>query len=488
MDFSRASGTARERFANPSVLFALAFFFIVILRRAWLSDEAYISLRVVENLVNGYGLTWNTSQHALVFPHPLWVLLLGIGRLVSGEVYFTTLILSLALSLAAAVLVALAARTHLQSAGGLVVLALSGAFVDYSTSGLENPLVHLLLAAFLMVYFHHPVGIRRLSGLFLLTGLLALCRLELVLITLPMLALAWVETPGSRAQRALSAAPGVLSYAAWGVFAWVYYGSPLPLKAISVLHAGLPFEQLIGQGAASLALSLTRDPLTLVVVAGSVAAGYASRQPQVQRAASGILLYGLFVLASGANALGGQLLSAAVLVAVIFFCRVEYAPGRAVWVACVLTGLVIAGLLAPIPTLRIETDPQPARNGIIDARSEMFAATGLMHANRLTVMPNSPDRVNGLLMRASVAPNQPVVSTRQNIGIFGYYCGPETLLIDPFGRTDAFLAHLPGEWRNTPRAGLFTRSLPTGYLASAANDKNLITDPALANLYERVER
>ena len=55
------------------------------------------------------------------------------------------------------------ARSGAAAALGVLVLAASVAFVDYSTSGLENPLTHLLLALFLWLYL--AVGqVATLSG------------------------------------------------------------------------------------------------------------------------------------------------------------------------------------------------------------------------------------------------------------------------------------------------------------------------------------
>ena len=53
---------------------------------------------------------------------------------------------------------------------GLLALIGSRAFMDYSTSGLENPLTHLLLACFLAVYFRDEIT---LKTLFLLAFLAA---------------------------------------------------------------------------------------------------------------------------------------------------------------------------------------------------------------------------------------------------------------------------------------------------------------------------
>ena len=49
-------------------LVLLLAFALVVLRLGWMSDDAYISFRTVWNLVNGYGLTWNTDERVQVRP------------------------------------------------------------------------------------------------------------------------------------------------------------------------------------------------------------------------------------------------------------------------------------------------------------------------------------------------------------------------------------------------------------------------------------
>ena len=51
--------------------------------------------------------------------------------------------------------------------------------VDFSTSGLENPLTHLLLIAFLWVWWDEPDGPRRLRRLSLVAALCLLTRMDL---------------------------------------------------------------------------------------------------------------------------------------------------------------------------------------------------------------------------------------------------------------------------------------------------------------------
>ena len=65
---------ARIRINHPQRLFAslgVAVFMMTLIRNLWIGDDAFITLRVVDNWVNGYGLTWNISERVQAFTHPL---------------------------------------------------------------------------------------------------------------------------------------------------------------------------------------------------------------------------------------------------------------------------------------------------------------------------------------------------------------------------------------------------------------------------------
>jgi arabinofuranosyltransferase len=118
-------------------------FTLLVLRTAWVMDDAYISFRSVDNFVHGFGLRWNTFERVDAFTDPLWTLVLSVCAFVTREVYYTGLLLQIAFSVAAFIVIVMAmARTTAAAVVCSVVLAFSKAFVDYSTSGLENPLSH----------------------------------------------------------------------------------------------------------------------------------------------------------------------------------------------------------------------------------------------------------------------------------------------------------------------------------------------------------
>ncbi|HEY5658615.1 MAG TPA: hypothetical protein VIY27_12575, partial [Myxococcota bacterium] len=193
----------------------LLVFAVVLVRNAWVCDDAYISYRTVQNFVNGYGLTWNPGERVQAYTHPLWLFLHAALYGITSEIYYTSLAVSLGISLCAVSLGALRLAVSAGSAVvGLCVLLLSKAFVDYSTSGLENPLTHLLLAVFLLLYFAPRTRSARGLALLAFVGVLGvLNRMDALLLFLPPLAFRLWQQRGRGAW--LAAAVGLSPCALW---------------------------------------------------------------------------------------------------------------------------------------------------------------------------------------------------------------------------------------------------------------------------------
>src|SRR4029079_18828903 len=144
------AGRPFTRAALPELLASLLTlaFLAVLIRTAWLSDDALITLRTVLNATHGFGLRFNIDERVQTFTHPLWLGVLTAAYYVTSNVYFAAFMSSLLLSVYAFWLALTRAATAWQAAAVVVVLLFSRAFVDFSTSGLENPLSYVLLAWF----------------------------------------------------------------------------------------------------------------------------------------------------------------------------------------------------------------------------------------------------------------------------------------------------------------------------------------------------
>src|SRR5829696_5381496 len=75
--------------------------FVVLVRTAWVGEDALISMRTVDHFVNGRGLRWNIDDRVQTFTHPLWVFVLSAVYFFTREIYFTVATVCVCFSLAA---------------------------------------------------------------------------------------------------------------------------------------------------------------------------------------------------------------------------------------------------------------------------------------------------------------------------------------------------------------------------------------------------
>ena len=207
----------------------LARLLIMAIGQGTLIDDAYITLRYGRNLMEGDGLVYNVGERVLG-TQPLYALWTGVlwklsqvflgGRGV--EVLVT--LGNVAFFAAAAALVArwIKIQSRLFVHVPLVVLCSYVPFLDNTTTGMETSLFLFLIAASLDA-LHRD---RRLT-LSILLGLCALTRPEGNLWALAVILYALRR----RRPDARLVLPFLLVVIAWGVFAWQYYGTPLPLSA-----------------------------------------------------------------------------------------------------------------------------------------------------------------------------------------------------------------------------------------------------------------
>ena len=117
------------------------------------------------------------------------MLLLSFFYFFSREIFFTSHLTQLALSLSAVSLLSFRiARTPYHALLATVAMILSKSYIDFSSSGLENALTHLIMVSFCIVYFRHEAK-RRLLYLTLILSATMLTRLDTVLFYLPPMAL-----------------------------------------------------------------------------------------------------------------------------------------------------------------------------------------------------------------------------------------------------------------------------------------------------------
>jgi DNA-binding MarR family transcriptional regulator len=92
------AGWRPRRPGAAALIAALALLFAaVVVRTAWVADDAFITFRTVHNALDGYGLRWNPAERVQTYTHPLWML----ARLSRGPASVSELARPLPMSLPA---------------------------------------------------------------------------------------------------------------------------------------------------------------------------------------------------------------------------------------------------------------------------------------------------------------------------------------------------------------------------------------------------
>jgi len=472
------------------VLFFLIAFGAVAVRHAWLCDDAYITFRTVDNFVNGYGLTWNVSERVQVYTHPLWLMLLSAVYLFTREAFFSSQVLSIAVSLlAVAVLATRVAASRAAACLGVAILAASKAFVDYATSGLENPLTHLILVAFFLVYFKSDSRPKTLFLLALLAASAMLNRLDAGLLLLPPLVAAWARSRQARGLGAVAA--GFVPLILWETFSFFYYGTLLPNTALAKLNFGLIGRpELLEQGWHYLSDSIKVDPVTLSVIGAGLALPLARKAWRALPISAGVVLYLVYIVRIGGDFMSGRFLTAPLVAAVAILVSGALRLRQEIYLAtCVpLVVLVLRTPYSPLltsPEYGADVPPERWINpyGIADERAYYYPHTGLLMALERAGLPDHEWAMAGRAARLK----GPAIVQDMAIGFLGYFAGPRVHVVDQLGLADPLLARLPPadpDWR----IGHFLRMVPDGYVETLTGGENRIADENLAAYYDVLAR
>ena len=454
-------------------------------------DDAYITMRSVDNAVHGYGLRWNVAERVQSFTHPAWLALILPLYAITREAFFTVLSLQILLTLAC---LWVGARRLAATPSSMVlwfaVFASSKALVDFSTSGLENPLTHLLLVLLLVVWLRDRERERSLMGLGLLTSALLLCRLDMAVLVGPLIVAAiWPL----RRQRVMSFSLGLVPFVLWECFSLIYYGMLVPNTALAKLPPGVAPTALIEQGFKYLAATAYFDPMTPVLLTGALvllvmAGGRAGRI-----VALGVLLDIGYVISVGGDFMTGRFLTPALILGLagaLACVKTAAAPALRVVAAVGLVAGSLLGPAAPIATGRgfavDDANAQFDKYGVTDERRFYYPSFGLWRVLAGDAKPSEASTaVFGLAKRALAEKNGGDVVQAKVIGVFGYYAGPGVYIIDRYGLADPFLARLPPKpgWR----VGHYEREVPDGYVDSRRENRDLLTDVRLRALFDRVD-
>ncbi len=441
---------------------------------------------------------YNPFVRVQAFTHPLWMFAISLVYFLQrlfvpyspNALYYITIFLSLLFSLLAVLLLV----TRISSGGTLpislaaLILSLSGGFVDFSTSGLENPLTHFLLILFALGYLVEKPNLLYLS---FIGSLIMLTRLDAFLLVAPSLAYSWWVLREYKAGLA-KVFLGFIPVALWELFSIFYFGFPFPNTAYAKLSTGIPGTLLVQQGLDYFLNSINWDPIILFSIGFAGVSLYLNRNTKLALLYVGIILYLGYVVKIGGDFMSGRFLTAPLLLSVVVILshvrlKKEILVGLGVTLLLGVFSLR-SPLLSSNMVLYLPDYPIGDRNGISDQRLYYFGNP-------------REDQFNGFvengfrdtLLGSDFAGEKwyftgfkKVVLTGA-LGKVGYQKGPNFYILDEYALSDPLLARLPvlnKYWQ----VGHFRRDLPEGYFQTLETGENKILDPDLFLYYSRLSQ
>ncbi len=458
-----------------------SFFIWQILKSGWLSDDAQITLRSVMNFLSGFGPNFNCDERVQAFTHPLWFMCLACMTFIVRNAYYATFALSISLSSLALYLFLTKISPYAKSVIlASLCLVFSKAYLDYSTSGLENPLSHILLLVLVLlaekITENNLSSRKNLSGYFLCCAFLYLNRPDLSLLILPLTL--WVCKRNLAQFGALvsSLCIGAIPALIWTGFSLYYYGFPFPNTAYAKLGITVPIGWRIHHGVYYLLNSLKMDPLTLITIAVGVVASVFSSALN-RKIAWGIVLYLAYTVSIGGDFMSGRFLTETLLAAAIIIARCRWSKKYlwlfAISITCITVGEIIHNASVDRSHLQLRFD-----HGIADER----------------LYYDSKFQVTSYKMAELFALNQWKTKNQGvkiiECGILGYQsisAGPGMHFSDQCALADPLLARIPSQGNEHDwRIGHILHNIPAGYYESLQQNQNMLIDPQLHEYYDKI--
>ncbi len=477
-------------FKAASAMLGTILFFSII-RNGWVSDDAYITLRTVDNFVNGYGPRWNVFERVQAYTHPLWMLLVSCFYFFARDAFYTVIAVSVAAAAGAIALYAFQFRKKPPMLfAGLIMMFLSEAFIEFSTSGLENPLTYLFIALFFLVSAgKKSAGVKKVFLLSLISGLAAFNRMDTLLLLAPALvyqALA-VKKPG--VIKAVLA--GFTPFFIWELFSVVYYGFPFPNTYYAkVVDTGWSVLFTAFKGFKYLLNLAEMQPVTLFVIASGIIAGllsYKKNRP-LFFLSLGPLLYTLYVVIIGGDFMAGRFFAAPFFMMVFVISYYEFDPKKPEYVSF----FALIFLFAVISPYTPITGGAFFKWGVRDSNNVAYEKSFYIYCSGLaagtadkygTPVPYCEWAIDGRNFRIAIEKGRDRVYVTNNTGYVGYFAGPKAYIIDRLALTDAFLSRIRPV---SGSVGHLSRALPGGYVQTLRTGSNMIETPELKEFYDRL--
>lgn len=484
---------------NKYKFISAAVFLIIITGLAWQSDDAYHAYIMARNLVLGNGFVYNVGERATASSCPLFTLVIACGYLIFRNMFLCSLLICVIFSTLAYVIV-VNNFCHTRRHVFIVFFSLVGSlcYISYTTSGLENCMLFFLTALFLKYYFKNRLyDAKRLFILAILISLIAMTRMDAVLMFIPMIL--YVYFARRDEVSFLKAVPiglaGLLPFIFWEFFSVFYYGFPFPNTAYVKLGTDIPKREYFVRGLQYLFTSLSFDPILIIVPLIAVLLVLRLRKSRYVFCILGVILYFTYVCYIGGDFMVGRHFTVLFLISLILmlnFMEDEDEPGmlrkrfEKIYIVFVSMAIVFSYSAKPVTNQYLFGY---GNSPIADERGGYFQYTSLYN-NAVSYL-----KTGNMVIRN--AWNEDGIRELRDGGYksgllimvpgISIYYNSDLYLNDLYALGDPFLSKLPAVREDNWRIGHMWREAPVGYNETVLYGDNEIENESLREYYEVIK-
>ncbi|USA46843.1 hypothetical protein NDN11_01500 [Acinetobacter sp. C26M] len=458
------------------LMLVLTIFSILYLFSAWVADDAYITFRTIENFHNGYGLRWNIDERVQSYTHPFWMLNLLIGKYIISDLYYLSLTIGFVYTFfSLIILYQLTKGEKILFISTAFLLLSSKAFLDFSSSGLENSASFFLIACFFYTFLKLKENNKFYLILSLIASTMFLNRMDLIIPLLPLIFYIFFIESYKLKKIKISIKQGLLGFTPvllWCFFSTYYYGSFFPNSVIAKTNTGIPTSHLQIQGFQYLYSNILYDPFTSLIIYCVLIYTILSKKTKNKLLGLGLFLYLIYLISVGADYMYGRFLTIPFVISIFIIIKNKEIINNNEIKLITITSFLIFFNLYQYSIKDIESF-QLQNSDLTDERAFYYKTTGLW--------PNLTGKnisIANHFLETGILFHEPIKKPTllYTMGFNGYIASkvfPEKHIIDRLGLTDAFLAAHPmsyGYWR----IGHFRRAVSSEYISSIEKNTNLI--------------
>lgn len=472
-----------------SVVFSFLFY-----RNAWVAEDAFITFRSVDQLLAGNGPVWNIGERVQVYTHPLWYFLIVIGTAIFEHSYWVVLGLSYLCLLGILYFLIKIIGTQNSSKYNLYfllivsILALSRAFNDYSSSGLENPLVHLLLIVYVYIFIKPEITLeKRFFITSFIYGLVFITRPDGIFLITPSSLYLLIQMIKEKKSWFKLSILSIIPVLLWETFSIIYYGSFVPNTALAKVNIGYDNFTLLIQAWHFFIFNFKHDPLTLITIISAIVFSLFNRNITPKLLAFGLFLQLIYIQKVGADYMMGRFLSPSLLISVLALLLMDFDTEKlkkrfTQFYGFALLMLWVSQSVYTLFTTEKNFSHRAFENGIADERSFYFQELGL-----ISVLYNHQGNYQNhfwIKEGRELSAENPYVSLSCIIGMKAWGGPLNAYWIDALALSEPFLARLHAA--PNKRIGHYERAFPMGYFESTLTGKNHFESKKLGELFKDV--